>query len=87
MGVPPRVSSRSYYPHVMVLHQSDSLVESLNHVARPVWAHSSLFSCAGQNGELAAVYCFVLRTHCDLVRDAEDVGPPADGQRMSARPV
>ena len=71
----------------MALHQSRSLKESLNHVARPVWVHSSLFSCAGQNGELFAVDCVVLCAHCDLVRNAEDVGPPADGQGMPARHV
>ena len=51
----------------MALHQSDSLVESLNHVARPVWVHSSLFSVADQDGELAAVYCFVLRANRHIV--------------------
>ena len=75
------------HPHVMALHQSDSLVESLNHVARPVWVHSSLFSCAGQNGELSTVDCALLRTDCCSVRDVKDVGPPADGQGMPARPV
>ena len=55
------------HPHVMALHQSDPLVESLNHVARPVLAHSSLFSVAVQDGELAAIDCAVLRTHCDVV--------------------
>ena len=51
----------------MALHQSDPLVESLNHVARPVWVHSTLFSVAGQNGELAAVDCPVFRAYCDPV--------------------
>ena len=59
-GVPPRVSSRVQNPQVMSLHQSDPLVDSLNHVARPVLAHSNLFSVAVQDGELAAVHCVVL---------------------------
>ena len=54
-------------PHVMALHQPDPLVDSLNHVARSVWAHSSLFSVADQDGELAAVDCPVFRTYCDAV--------------------
>ena len=33
-------------PHVMSLHQSAPLMESLNPVARSVWAHSSLISVA-----------------------------------------
>ena len=51
----------------MALHQSDPLVESLNHVARPVLAYSNLFSVADQDGELAAIDCSVLGTHCDPV--------------------
>ena len=43
----------------MALRQSDPLVESLNHVARPVLAHSSLFSVADQDGELSTVDCSV----------------------------
>ena len=66
-GVPPRVSFHVQYPHVMALHQSDPLVESLNHVARPVWAHSSLFSVAGQNGELSAIVGDVLCADRDVV--------------------
>ena len=34
------------FPHVISLHQSAPLMESLNHVARSVWAHSSLISVA-----------------------------------------
>ena len=30
------------HPHVMSLHQSAPLIKSLNHLARSVWAHSSL---------------------------------------------
>ena len=71
----------------MALHQSRSLKESLNHVARPVWVHSSLFSCAGQNGELVVIYCAVLRTHRDVVRHVEDPVAPAVGQGLSACPV
>ena len=55
------------HPHVMALHQSDPLVESLNHVARPVWVHSSLFSCAGQDGEFAPVDCLIFRTDRDSI--------------------
>ena len=54
-GVPPRVSSRSQTPHVMALHQSRSLKESLNHVARLVWVHSSLFSVTDQDGEFVVL--------------------------------
>ena len=71
----------------MALHQSRSLKESLNHVARPVWVHSSLFSCAGQNGELAAVDGFVLCTDRDPLRDVKDPVAPADETGLSARPV
>ena len=71
----------------MALHHSDSLVESLNHVARLVWVHSSLFSVAGQNGELAAIDGAVYHTDRHVVRSLEDVGPPADRQGMSARHV
>ena len=60
-GAPPRVSSRVQSPHVMSLRQSAPLVDSLNHVARSVWAHSTLFSDAVQDGELFAVDCAVLR--------------------------
>ena len=74
-------------PHVMALHHSDPLVESLNHVARPVLAHSSLFSVADQDGELAAIDCAVLRTYCDPVRHVKDSSPPPDGSRMFPRPV
>ena len=86
-GVPPRVSSRSDYPHVMALHSSDSLVESLNHVARPVWVHSSLFSHTVQDGELAVIVGFVFCTDCDAVRHVEDPVAPAVGQGLSACPV
>ena len=51
----------------MALHQSDALVESLKHVARPVLAHSSLFSVADQDGELAAVNCPVLGANRHIV--------------------
>ena len=71
----------------MALHQSRSLKESLNHVARPVWTHSSLFSCAGQNGEFAPVYRVVLGTDCCFVRDVEDSSPPPDGKGMFPRLV
>ena len=57
----------------MALHSSDSLVASLKHVARPVWVHSSLIRCAGQNGEFAIVDCAVLYANCHAVRSPEDV--------------
>ena len=66
-GVPPRVSSRVQSPHAMSLHQSAPLVDSLNHVAPSVWAHSTLISCSGQDGELFAVDFAVLRTNRDPV--------------------
>ena len=66
-GAPPRVSSRVQSPHVMSLHQSAPLVDSLNHVARSVWAHSTLFSDAVQDGELFAVDCAVLRADRHVV--------------------
>ena len=52
-----------------------------------MWAHSTLFSCTGQDGELAAIVGVVLRANRDPVRHAEDVTPPPDGQGMPARPV
>ena len=64
---PPRVSSRVQSPHVVSLHQSAPLVDSLNHVARSVWAHSTLFSDAVQDGELFAVDCAVLRADRHVV--------------------
>ena len=54
-------------PHVMSLHQSAPLMESLNHVARSVWTHSSLISVAVQDGELAPVPGFVLGANCSPV--------------------
>ena len=66
-GVPPRVSSRVQSPHVMSLHQSAPLVDSLNHVARPVLAHSALFSVSVQHGEFTPSPGVVLRTHRDPV--------------------
>ena len=55
----------------MALHSSDSLVESLNHVARPVWVHSSLFSVTDQDGELAVVYCVIFHANRDVIRSPE----------------
>ena len=86
-GAPPRVSSRLQSPHVMSLHQSAPLIDSLNHVARPVLAHSTLFSVAVQDGELAAIIGVVLCTHRDPVRHANDPASPPDGSRMFPRPV
>ena len=66
-------------PHVMSLHQSTPLVDSLNHVARPVWAHSTLFSAAVQDGQLSTVHCAALRANRDPLRNVEDPPPPPDG--------
>ena len=66
-GVPPRVSSRVQSPHVMSLHQSAPLTDSLNHVARPVLAHFNLISVAVQDGELATIDCAVLCAHRHVV--------------------
>ena len=52
-----------------------------------MWVHSTLFSCTGQDGELAAIDCVLLRTHRHVVRHAEDPVAPADKTRLSARPV
>ena len=62
-------------------------MESLNHVARSVWVHSSLFSHAVQDGELTPIDCFVLRTDRDTLRHAQDAAPPPDVQGLSARHV
>ena len=51
----------------MALHQSDPLVDSLNYVARPVLAYSSLFSVVDQDGELSTVYCVVLCADRNIV--------------------
>ena len=74
-------------PHVMALHQSDPLVDSLNHVARPVLAHSNLFSVAVQDGELFAVHCVVLYADRDVVRRTEDPVAHTSKKRLSARPL
>ena len=74
-------------PHVMSLHQSAPLMESLNHVARSEWAHSNLISVAVEDGELLAVDCAVLRTNCDPDRHAQDLAPPAYGPRVVPRLV
>ena len=74
-------------PHVTSLHQSAPLMESVNHVARSVWAHSSLISVAVQDGELSAVYCAVLDPDRGPVWYVEVVVPPPDGPRMPARHV
>ena len=69
----------------MALHSSDSLVESLKHVARPVWVHSSLFSHAVQDGELAVVVGVVLDADRHVVRSPTDVVAHASKKRLSAR--
>ena len=66
-GAPPRVSSRGQSPHVISLHQSAPLIESLNPVARLVFAHSSLISHAVQDGQLTPVAGVVLGADCDPV--------------------
>ena len=55
----------------MALHQSRSLKESLNHVARLVWVHSSLFSCTVQDGELSAIVGVVFYANRDVIRSPE----------------
>ena len=57
----------------MALHQSRSLKESLNHVARPVWVHSSLIRYADQDGEFAVVVGIVLDADRHVVRSPKDV--------------
>ena len=57
----------------MALHSSDSLVESLKHVAHLVWVHSSLFSHAVQDGEFAVVVGIVLDADRYVIRGPEDV--------------
>ena len=71
----------------MSLHQSAPLIDSLNHVARPVLAHSALFSVAVQHGEFTAIVGVVLRTHRDPVRYVQDSPSPPDGSRMFPRHV
>ena len=66
-------------PHVMPLHQSAPLMESLNYVARSVWTHSNLISVAVQDGEFAPVDCVVLGTHRDSLRYVEDLTSPSNG--------
>ena len=56
----------------MALHSSDSLVASLKHVARPVWVHSSLFSCTVQDGEFVVVVGVVFDADRHVVRSPED---------------
>ena len=60
-------------------------MESLNHVARSVWAHSSLFSHAVQDGELTPIIGVVLCTDCGSLRYVADIEPPPDGTRMFPR--
>ena len=71
----------------MSLHQSAPLNDSLNHVARPVLAHSTLISFAVQDGELATIIGVVLCTDRHIVRYVKDPAPPSDGSRMFPRPV
>ena len=52
-----------------------------------MWAHFALFSCADQDGELAAIDCVIFRADRDPVRDVEESPQPADGSRMFARPI
>ena len=75
------------FPHVISLHQSAPLMESLNHVARSVWAHSSLISHTVQDGEFSPVNCVVLCADCGSVWYVEVVVQPSDGPRMPARHV
>ena len=57
----------------MALYSSDSLVASLNHVARPVWVHSSLFSHTVQDGELVVFDCVIFHADRHVVRRPKDV--------------
>ena len=54
------------FPHVISLHQSPSLIKSLNPVARSMRAHSSLIRQAIQDGEFTAIDCAVLRSDRDV---------------------
>ena len=69
----------------MALHSSDSLVASLKHVARPVWVHSSLFSCADQDGELSAIVGVVFYANRDVIRSPEVDVAHASEKRLPAR--
>ena len=66
-------------PHVMSLHQSAPLMESVNHDAHSVWAHSSLISCPVQDGQLAPVDCTVLYSDCCSLRFVKDSSSSANG--------
>ena len=55
----------------MALHSSDSLVASLNHVARLVWVHSSLFSVTVQDGELSAIVGVIFYANRYVIRSLE----------------
>ena len=57
----------------MALHQSRSLKESLNHVARLVWVHSSLFSVTDQDGEFVVLVGVVLDANRHVIRSPKDV--------------
>ena len=52
-----------------------------------MWAHSTLFSCTGQDGELFTVDCPVLHADRDPVRYVKDPASPPDESRMFPRPV
>ena len=86
-GAPPRVSSRGpcaprdLAPPITFSERTCKSPRALE------GSHSSLFSVAVQDGELAAVNCVVLRTNHDLIRHVEVVVSPPNGQGMSARPV
>ena len=86
-GAPPRVSSRGpRSPRDVSLPINIS--QCLGKIPRALdVAHSMLFRCPGQDGELATVDCTLLRADRDPVRHVEDPPPPPDGQGMSARHV
>ena len=51
-------------------------------------SHSTLFSCAGQDGGLSLIHCVVLRTDRDVIRHVKDcVAPTWIKKRLPARPV
>ena len=71
----------------MSLHQSRSLKLVCKTPRTLDLAHSTLFSVAVQDGELAAIVGVVLCTHRDPVRYVKDPASPPDGSRMFPRPV
>ena len=65
-GVPLEFPLLVKVPHVISLHQSPSLIKSVNPVARSMRAHSSLISYPVHHGEFAPINCVVFRSDCDV---------------------